>query len=70
MHFWPNKSIARSSKQYNVNNLLANRPKGLSEEEWNEFVKEYKLNKKIVLDTVPKLSGAQKAILRAGRGDE
>lgn len=56
MHFWPNKSIIRASKEWNVNNKLANRPKGLTDEEWKAIASDHKLNKKIVLGTVPKES--------------
>jgi hypothetical protein len=51
---WPNKSIIKSSNLYNVKKILANRPKGISDEDWKEHVKEEKLNKLIVLDKVPK----------------
>ncbi|NBO98713.1 MAG: hypothetical protein EBU90_01105 [Proteobacteria bacterium] len=51
---WPNKSIIKSSKLYDVKKLLANRPKGISDEDWNEYIKEEKLNKLIILDKVPK----------------
>lgn len=53
---WPNKSIIKSSNLYNVKKILANRPKGISDEDWNEYVKEEKLNKLIILDKVPKTS--------------
>jgi hypothetical protein len=56
MHFWPNLSITRASKAFNVNKTLANRPKGLKDEEWDTIVAEEKLNKKIMLNTVPKES--------------
>jgi hypothetical protein len=56
MHFWPNLSITRASKVFNVKKILANRPKGLKDEEWNAIVADHKLNKKIVLNTVPKES--------------
>ena len=55
MHFWPNLSIIRASKKWN-NSILANRPKGLTDEEWNATVADHKLNKKIILNTVPKES--------------
>jgi hypothetical protein len=58
MHFWPNKSIDKSSKLWNVNNVLANRPKGIDNATWDSIVKEEKLNKKIILDCVPKASKA------------
>jgi hypothetical protein len=51
---WPNKSIIKSSNLYNVKKIIANRPKGISDEDWNEIVKEEKLNKLIILDKVPK----------------
>lgn len=56
MHFWPNLSITRASKKWNTSNVLANRPKGLTNEEWNVIVADHKLNKKIMLNTVPKES--------------
>lgn len=59
MHFWPNKSLTRASKLYNVKYQLANRPKNIADEIWTEIVKETKLNKLIVLDAVPKVSQKQ-----------
>jgi hypothetical protein len=56
MHLWPNPSIIRASKKWDVNNALANRPKGLTDEEWKAIVADHKLNKKIMLNTVPKES--------------
>lgn len=53
---WPNKSITKNSNLYNVKKILANRPKGISDEDWNDYIKEEKLNKLIVLDKVPKPS--------------
>lgn len=51
---WLNKSIIKGSKLYDVKKKLANRPKGISDEDWKEIVTEEKLNKLIVLDNVPK----------------
>jgi hypothetical protein len=59
MHFWPNKSLTRASKLYNVKSQLANRPKNIADEVWKEISKETKLNKLIVLDAVPKISQKQ-----------
>jgi hypothetical protein len=56
MHLWPNLSTIRASKGFNVKKALANRPKGLKDEEWVAIVAEHKLNKKIMLNTVPKES--------------
>ena len=53
MHIWPNKSTIKGSKAYDVNNLLANRPKGLAEEVWTAIIADYKYNKKVVLGTLP-----------------
>lgn len=53
---WPNKSITKSSDLYNLKKILANRPKGISDEDWNSYVADEKLNKLIVLDKVPKTS--------------
>ena len=51
---WQNKSLLKGSKLYDVKKKLANRPKGISDEDWKEIVTEEKLNKLIVLDRVPK----------------
>ena len=56
MHLWPNLSTIRASEGFNVKNILANRPKGLKDEEWAVIVAEERLNKKIMLNTVPKES--------------
>jgi hypothetical protein len=56
MHVWPCKSITKSSKQFNVKNILAKRPKGLADAEWNAIVADHKMNKLIVLNQVPKES--------------
>ena len=56
MHFWPNLSITKAAKFSNVKRVLANRPKGLKDEEWKAIVAEEKLNKKILLNAVPKPS--------------
>jgi len=56
MHFWPNLSVTRASKLYNVKKFLANRPKGLSDEEWKVLVAEEKNNKLIAINRVPKAS--------------
>lgn len=56
MHIWPTKQIIKSSPLFNVKKILANRPKGISDETWKEIVKDKKMNKLIVLDLVPKAS--------------
>jgi len=56
MHLWPNKSIIKTSKKNDVKSILANRPKGITDEVWNLIVSDHKLNKLIVLNAVPKES--------------
>lgn len=56
MHFWPNLSITRSSKLFNIKNIMANRPKGLTDEEWNAIVANAKMDKLVMLNKVPKES--------------
>jgi hypothetical protein len=56
MHLWQNNSIIKSHKNYNLNAVKANRPKGISDEDWANIVKEEKLNKQIILNLVPKVS--------------
>lgn len=58
MHFWPNLSITKTLKAYDFKKVKANRPKGLSDKDWNELVAEEKMNKLIILDKVPKVSKA------------
>ena len=56
MYSWHTTSIVKSSNLWNVKKFMANRPKGVSDEDWKEMVKNEKLNKKIMLDIVPKSS--------------
>ena len=56
MHFWPNKSITRAEKVWSPAVNLSKRPKGTTEEEWKAYVKSFKYEKHVVLDTVPKTS--------------
>jgi hypothetical protein len=54
MHLWPCKNIIKADSKYNVKKLMANRPKGLKDEDWNEIVSNAKMDKLIVLNQVPK----------------
>jgi hypothetical protein len=56
MHLWLNKSITRASKLYSPNVHLSNVPKGTTTEEWQKDIAEFRMNKLIVLDKVPKPS--------------
>jgi hypothetical protein len=53
---WQNKSLIKTGKKYQVPNIIKNRPKGMSLEDWKNEVSEWKMNKLIVLDKVPKTS--------------
>ena len=53
---WQNKSLIKTGNLYKKPNWIGNRPKGVSLEEWQVDVAEWKLNKLIVLDRVPKAS--------------
>jgi hypothetical protein len=61
MSIWVNKSILKGSSLYNVKAILASRPKERSDEDWNEIVKDSKMNKLIVLNQVPKVSQKDRA---------
>jgi len=53
---WQNKSLIKTGKMYQKPKHIKNQPKGMSLEEWNIERAEWKLNKQIVLDQVPKTS--------------
>jgi len=57
MHFWPNLSITKINTP-TLGHVKANRPKGLKDEEWNLIIADERLNRQIVLNTVPKPSKA------------
>jgi GTP-binding protein EngB required for normal cell division len=56
MHIWQNKSIIKSHKMTDVKAIMANRPKDQTDEEWNAYIKEEKINKLILLDKLLKVS--------------
>ncbi len=51
---WQNKQILKSQKVWQKPYHIKNRPKGMSLEDWKAEVAEWKLDKLIVLDKVPK----------------
>jgi hypothetical protein len=53
---WQNKSVLKTGKMYQKPKWVKNRPKGVSLEEWQVDIAEWKMNKLIVLDNVPKTS--------------
>ena len=53
---WQNKSLIKTGKTYRKPSWLGNRPKGMSKEDWEIQVAEWKMDKLIVLDQVPKTS--------------
>ena len=67
MHLWTNPSITKSSKGYNVKKVLANRPKGLKDEEWEAIVADAKMNKLIILNAVPKESRKKDSTRRSDK---
>ena len=54
MSTWPSKRVLKSSKIWKKPNNIKNRPKGMSLEDWQTDVEEWKINKLIILDAVPK----------------
>jgi len=56
MHSWPSKSIVKGNAKYSPSNYLSKPPKGTSVEEWKKTVAEFKMNKLIVMNAVPKAS--------------
>ena len=58
MHFWPNLSITKNMNAYDVKKVKANRPKGISDKDWQEIVAEETMSKLVALNKVPKLSKA------------
>lgn len=56
MHVWQSKQVLKSSALWQVPNSVKNRPKGVSKADWDREVKEWKFNKLLVLDKVPKVS--------------
>jgi hypothetical protein len=53
---WQNKSLIKTGTKYQTPKNISNRPKGVSLEEWKLDIAEWKMNKLIVLDQVPKAS--------------
>jgi hypothetical protein len=56
MHFWPNPSITKTTNAFNFKKVKANRPKEISDKDWNEIIAEEKLAKLVALNAVPKAS--------------
>ena len=54
MVFWQSKQILNSGKHYQMPKIVANRPKGMELHVWEGIVRDYKYNKLVVLDRVPK----------------
>jgi len=53
---WQSKRVLKTGKHYQIPKNIKNRPKGVSLEEWQLEVAEWKMNKLIILDKVPKTS--------------
>ena len=65
---WQSKQVLKSQKQWQKPNRIKNRPKGMSLEDWQTEVKEWKMDKLVVLDKVPKTRRAD-APKRADKED-
>ena len=52
---WKNKNITKSEKVWQVPSWIKNQPKNVSLKEWKDQIKEWKLDKLIVLDKAPKV---------------
>lgn len=64
MHYWPNKSVTKSSAAFKLPERLKNTPPGKDpaiREAWRAEVREFKLNQLILLDKVPKESRARRS---------
>jgi hypothetical protein len=51
---WQSKRVLKTGPNWQKPKWLSNRPKDMSLEDWQTEVAEWKLNKLIVLDKVPK----------------
>lgn len=56
MHFWPSKSIVKSSDLFRPASRLSKIPKGTTPEEWKKTVAEFKMDKLVIMNKVPKIS--------------
>jgi len=54
MHYWPNLSITKALDS--IGSFKGNRPKGITDDAWQSMIAEFRLNKQIALDKVPKAS--------------
>jgi hypothetical protein len=54
MHVWQSKQVLKTASTYQVPSHVKNRTKSISNEDWERQVKEFKYNKLVVLDKVPK----------------
>jgi hypothetical protein len=51
---WNNKRVLKTQKAWQIPSWVKNQPKNVSLKEWKEQVKEWKLDKLIVLNKAPK----------------
>jgi hypothetical protein len=51
---WQNKSLLKTNKTYTKPKYIHERPKGISDEEYKEMVRDFKYNKLMILDKLPK----------------
>jgi hypothetical protein len=53
---WQSKRVLKTGKHWQKPNWICNRPKGMSKEDWEVQVAEWRMDKLVVLDKVPKTS--------------
>ena len=56
MHLWQSKKVLKTCSTHQVPTWVKNRPKAVATADWDQMVKEFKYNKLVVLDKVPKVS--------------
>lgn len=66
---WQSKQVLKSQKVWQKPYAIKNRPKGMSLEDWQTEVAEWKMNKLIVLDRVPKTSKKEAGPSRPDKED-
>ena len=58
------KSILKTTKAFDKKKYLSKRPKGINDSEWNEYVRDFKMEKLIFMGKAPKPKNQTKASRR------
>ena len=67
---WQSKQVLKSQKQWQKPTWVNNRPKGMTKEDWEYEVKEWKLNKQLILGIASKNLKSTFAIKDKNEDDE